>query len=231
MREHPERTEDPATAGSSAVTAAGPARHWWLRVVTIAVLVALVLAALLRAFVVDVYWVGSASMEPTLQHGDRVLVDKLADPHRVGRGDLVVFDGRGSLDPLHSPDPWYAQAAHGVARWFGLAGSSTAYVKRVIGVAGDTVACCDASGRITVDGRAVQEDYVHPGDRPSAIPFSVHVPQGRVWLMGDHRSVSVDSRSLLGAPGGGLIRTEKIIGTAERVVWPPQRAVDLAAGA
>lgn len=231
MREHPERTEGPAIAGSSAVTASGSGRHWWLRLVAIAVLVALVLAALLRAFVVDVYWVGSASMEPTLQHGDRVLVDKLPDPDRVGRGDLVVFDGRGSLDPLHSPDPWYARAAHGAARWFGLAGSSTAYVKRVIGIAGDTVACCDASGRLTINGRAVTEDYVYPGDRPSEIAFSVHVPEGRVWLMGDHRSVSVDSRSLLGAPGGGLIRTGKIIGTAERVLWPPQRAADLAAGA
>ena len=231
MREHPERTEDPATAGSSAVPAAGSARRWWLRIVALAVLVALVLAALLRAFVVDVYWVGSASMEPTLQPGDRVLVDKLVDPERVGRGDIVVFDGRGSLDPLHSPDPWYARTAHSVARWVGLAGSSTAYVKRVIGIPGDTVACCTASGRLTVNGRAMTEDYVHPGDRPSDIPFSVHVPQGRVWLMGDHRSVSVDSRSLLGAPGGGLIRTGKIIGTAERVLWPPQRAADLAAGA
>lgn len=222
-----EHTEDPAPAGSSAVTTAGTTRRWWLRVVALAVLTALVLAAVLRAFVVDVYWVGSASMEPTLRHGDRVLVSKWPDPDGVRRGDLVVFDGRGSLDPMHSPDPWYQQAAHGLARWFGLAGSSTAYIKRVIGVAGDTVACCDASGHVTVNGRAVAEEYVYPGDRPSDIPFSVHVPAGRVWLMGDHRSVSVDSRSLLGAPGGGMIRTGKIIGTAERVVWPPQRGAGL----
>lgn len=193
----------------------------------IAVLAALLITALVRAFVVDVYWVGSGSMEPTLRTGDRVLVNKLADAQYLHRGELVVFDGRGSLDPLHSPDPWYVQAMHGVGRWFGLSGSSTAYVKRVIAVPGDTVECCDAAGLLTVNGQARAEEYVYPGDRPSDTPFSVHVPEGRVWLMGDHRSQSVDSRSLLGAPGGGLIRTDRIIGPAERVLWPLDRARNL----
>ncbi|WP_233542678.1 signal peptidase I [Kocuria tytonis] len=199
-------------------------RRWWLRLVLAALLTALVLAALVRGFVLDVYWVGSGSMEPTLEGGDRVLVNKLVAGEDVHRGDLVVFDGRGSLDPLHSADPWYQRAAHTAGRWLGLSGSDTAYVKRVMGVAGDTVACCTARGQLTVNGQPQQEDYVYPGDAPSDIPFTVHVPQGRVWLMGDHRSRSVDSRSLLGAPGGGLIRTERIAGTAERVVWPLDRA-------
>ncbi|MDN5699582.1 MAG: signal peptidase I [Kocuria sp.] len=198
-----------------------------MRVITIAVLAALLIAAAVRAFVLDVYWVGSNSMEPTLQGGDRVLVKKLSDADELQRGQLVVFDGRGSLDPLHSTDPWYTQALHGVGRWLGLTGSSTAYVKRVMAVSGDTIECCDAQGKITVNGEPLNEDYVYPDDQPSDIPFAVHVPADRVWLMGDHRSASVDSRSLLGAPGGGLIRTERVIGSAERVLWPLDRARDL----
>lgn len=227
MQLHSERTEGPASAGSSAVRASLSPRRWWLRVITIAVLAALLIAAAVRAFVLDVYWVGSNSMEPTLQGGDRVLVNKLSDADELQRGQLVVFDGRGSLDPLHSTDPWYTQALHGVGRWLGLTGSSTAYVKRVMAVSGDTIECCDAQGKITVNGEPLNEDYVYPDDQPSDIPFAVHVPADRVWLMGDHRSASVDSRSLLGAPGGGLIRTERVIGTAERVLWPLDRARDL----
>lgn len=227
MHLHSERTEGPASAGSSAVRTPLSSRRWWLRVITFAVLAALLIAAAVRAFVVDVYWVGSNSMEPTLQGGDRVLVNKLSNADELQRGQLVVFDGRGSLDPLHSTDPWYTHALNSVGRWLGLTGSSTAYVKRVMAVSGDTIECCDAQGKITVNGQPLDEDYVYPDDQPSDIPFAVHVPADRVWLMGDHRSASVDSRSLLGAPGGGLIRTERVIGTAERVLWPLDRARDL----
>ncbi|MDO5366572.1 signal peptidase I [Kocuria sp.] len=227
MQLHSECTEGPASTGSSAVPGPLSQRRWWLRVITLAVLAALLITAVVRAFVVDVYWVGSNSMEPTLQGGDRVLVNKLSDTDELHRGQLVVFDGRGSLDPLHSTDPWYAQALNSVGRWLGVTGSSTAYVKRVMAVPGDSIECCDAQGKITVNGQALVEDYLYPGDNPSEIPFSVDVPADRVWLMGDHRNESVDSRSLLGAPGGGLIRTERIIGTAERVLWPLGRARDL----
>uniref|UniRef100_UPI00036BCE29 signal peptidase I n=1 Tax=Kocuria atrinae TaxID=592377 RepID=UPI00036BCE29 len=82
-----------------------------------------------------------------------------------------------------------------MGRWLGLTGSSTAYVKRVMAVPGDTIECCDAQGKITVNGQPLDEDYVYPDDQPSDIPFAVHVPADRVWLMGDHRSESVDSRS------------------------------------
>jgi signal peptidase I len=182
---------------------------------------------LLRAFVLDVYWIGSDSMQPTVEPGDRVLVGKLVDEDALERGDLVVFDGRGSFAPLHSDDPWPVRALEALGRWSGLAGSDTVYLKRVIGVPGDTVECCGPSGRLLVNGEEIDEGYVFPGDRASEVEFTAVVPDGRLWLMGDHRSVSVDSRSLLGAPGGGLVRADKVVGEPVAVLWPPGRAGQL----
>ena len=99
------------------------------------------------------------------------------------------------------------------------------YIKRVIGVPGDTVKCCDAKGRVTVNGVPLDEKgYLYPGDVPSQKFFEVKVPQGRLWVMGDHRMVSLDSRSHMGDPGGGTIPIDKVIGRAFVVVWPFSRA-------
>jgi len=163
-------------------------------------------------------------MEPLLHTGDRILVARTgfqAEP--LGRGDVVVFDGRGSFAPLNSGNGPVVDGLAEAGRWLGLAGSDTTYVKRVIGLPGDRVVCCDAGGKLTVNGQQVAEPYLYPGDTPSEVKFAVEVPAGRLWLMGDHRSLSADSRSLLGAPGGGMVPLERVIGRPVQILWPLDR--------
>ncbi|MFI5085435.1 MAG: signal peptidase I [Actinomycetales bacterium] len=198
------------------------------RSVVVAVIAVLVLGAVVRGLWVDVYYIPSDSMDPLLKTGDRVLVsrtDYSAGPIR--RGDVVVFDGRGSFDPLDDGRGAMAHALTGIGEWLGVTGSSTVYVKRVLGVAGDHVHCCSTDGRLEINNKPLDEPYLYPGDAPSTERFDVVVPEGKLWLMGDHRSISADSRSLLGAPGGGLVSTSKVIGRPFRILWPLNRAADL----
>ena len=197
-------------------------RGW--RSVVLALGIALLAWGLVRALVVDVFYIPSGSMKPLLVPGDRIAVARpLLDGQPVRRGDVVVFDGRGSFAPLGSGRGWMADAARGAGEWLGIVSSETVYVKRVVGVAGDHVRCCAADGRLEVNGTPLDEPYVFPGDAASEQTFDVVVPDGRLWLLGDHRSASADSRSLLGAPGGGMVRTEKIIGRPMAILWPLDR--------
>jgi signal peptidase I len=200
-------------------------QSWWDIPVTIAISLGVVL--LITTFLVKPFSIPSGSMENTLQIGDRVLVNRAVYRIRdIERGDVVVFDGSGRFVPaqvIPDRDP-ITGALVWVGQSFGLVTpDSTDFIKRVIGVGGDRVTCCDADGRITVNGVPLQEDYLYPGDAPSLQPFDVEVPEGMLWVMGDHRSASADSRSHLGSPGGGFIPEDVVVGRAMNVVWPLSR--------
>lgn len=191
-------------------------RGW--RLVATAALLAVAVLLVIRSFFFDVYYIPSASMEPTYEPGDRLIVSKqYAD---IERGSVVVFDGTGSFAPYQPGSPWARDPLGTAGQWLGLVGSDTVYIKRVIGVAGDTVECCDAEGYLLVNGQRMEEPYLATGEVPSDVTFSVQVPRGRIWVMGDNRSNSIDSRALLGAPGGGMIRVDRVIGSPVYTVWP-----------
>ncbi|WP_083956092.1 signal peptidase I [Tersicoccus phoenicis] len=209
-------------AGDDATVSERQSLRGW-RSVLVGALAVVLLTCLLRAFVLEVYTIPSASMEPGLVPGDRIAVARVGvEPYR--RGDVVVFDGRGSLDPYRSGDPVWQQALAGAGQFLGLTGSSTVHVKRILGVPGDRVTCCGTDGRLRVDGQPVSEPYLAPGTAPSSTRFDVVVPAGSVWLLGDNRGDSYDSRALLGAPGGGMVPMDRIIGTPVARVWPLDRA-------
>lgn len=200
-----------------------PRKLGW-RFVLLAVVLAVLISGLVRSFWLDVYYIPSASMEPLFREGDRIIVSRTdfrAEP--AGRGDIVVFDGRGSFAPLNSGRAPVLDVFAGVGHWIGLSGGDETYIKRVIGLPGDHVVCCDAAGRLTVNGQQVAEPYLYNGDAPSELKFNVIVPPDRLWLMGDHRSLSADSRSLLGAPGGGMVPMGRVIGRPVQIIWPLDR--------
>ena len=198
-------------------------QSWWDIPLTIAIALGVVL--LITTFIVKPFSIPSGSMEETLAIGDRVLVNRAVYHFRdIERGDIVVFDGSDSFVP--SSEVTTRNPVAGVFAWIGqsigvMPPDSTDFIKRVIGVGGDRVTCCDADGRITVNGTPLDEEsYIYPGDAPSTQDFDVIVPQGMLWVMGDHRSNSADSRAHIGDPGGGFVPESKVVGRAMAVVWP-----------
>jgi signal peptidase I len=201
-------------------------RSFW-REFPILVVVALLLAVVIKTYAVQAFFIPSGSMENTLEINDRVLVNKLVyDVRGIHRGDIVVFNGDGSWDPGTAPRDtnFVVKFAQGFASMFGFGHPGDILIKRVIGLPGDKVACCDARGRVTVNGVPLNEhSYLYPGDAPSEIRFNIVVQPGRLWVMGDHRLISDDSRSHLGQPGGGTIPENAVIGRAFVIIWPISR--------
>lgn len=188
---------------------------------------ALVLSLLIKTFVAQAFFIPSESMESTLLVGDRVLVSRLAPgPFDVNRGDIVVFvDPGGWLDPPAEDTNGMRDALTSVGEFIGLLPANTGshLIKRVIGLPGDTVTCCDPSGRLMVNGVAIDEPYVIAGAVPSLKEGTWTVPEGRVFVMGDNRPNSADSRYNEGSDGGGMVPMSNIVGVANSIIWPADR--------
>ncbi len=193
-------------------------------------------AVLLRTFTIQPFYIPSGSMEQTLQEGDRVLVLKLTTALRTPqRGEVVVFRGTDEWDPEYRPKAegtLMSDFGTAVLDLVGLAEPNEKdFIKRVIAVGGDTVVCCDADGNVQVNGISLDEhEYlyddapldVEPGNCRSRRFGPVTIPDGHVWVMGDHRGNSQDSRCQ------GPVPVENIIGRAIALVWPSDRARELA---
>ena len=157
---------------------------------------------LVQSTVAEVRAVDSDSMSPTLLPDERVVVLKAGvDRWSLPIGSVVVFD---------AADLWAAPGDP----------AGTVFVKRIVGVGGDRIACCDDEGRILRNGVAVAESYLTPG-RSDQQRFDVEVQEGHYWVLGDNRAGSADSRAHLGDPGGGNVPASRIIGTVQAVAWPP----------
>ncbi|MET7935727.1 signal peptidase I [Streptomyces sp. NPDC005322] len=190
--------------------------------------VALVIALVLKTFLVQAFVIPSGSMEQTIRIGDRVLVDKFTPwfGSKPERGDVVVFkDPGGWLEDERKPakdDPPVIKQGKEFLTFIGLLPSSDEQdlIKRVVAVGGDTVACCDTNGKVTVNGTPLNEPYLHPGNAPSQRQFKVTVPKGRIFVMGDHRSNSADSRVHLDEPYHGTVSDSSVVGRAVVIAWP-----------
>jgi signal peptidase I len=230
----PDAPDAPDEPGGPRTAARKRSRSTW-RELPILIVVALTIALVIKTFVVQPFYIPSSSMENTLLVGDKVLVNKLVYHFRsIQPGDIIVFNGIGSWNPAPPPtkpdsnpfarayDATLKPLFHSIAGLFGTPLGQTDYIKRVIGVPGDDVACCTTQGLLTVNGVPLHESsYVYPGDAPSQVRFNKVVPAGRLWVMGDNRLVSFDSRGHEGYPGGGTVPISQVVGRAFVIVWPP----------
>lgn len=202
----------------------------FLRDLTIILVVAFTVSFLLKTFLVRSFYIPSGSMEHTLEVNDRILVNQLV-PQVVGvqRGDIVVFEDPGGWLSLPvSTRTATPSTIEQLLQMLGLAAdTSTDYVvKRVIGTGGDRVECCDASGRVLVNGVPLDEPYIvipEGKSRASDLDFDVVVPEGSVWVMGDNRYSSRDSRYNQDQPGKGFVDESEIVGRAFVLNWPFSR--------
>lgn len=193
---------------------------WWQETLLLLVL-ALVTSIVVKAFFVQMFFVPSASMRPELIEDDRILVEKMSTwDGEVDRGDVVVFKDPGGWLGA-TPDPTGAQKLLSLV---GLYPDGGHLVKRVVAVGGDRVVCCDADGAMTVNGEPLDEgDYLRDGVEPSQKKFQVVVPEDAIWVMGDNRSNSQDSRFHMNEPGQGSVPLENVVGKVWAIVWPSSR--------
>ena len=196
-------------------------RRGWLSTIAVVVVV-LALSAFIKTHIVQTFAIPSGSMENTLQTEDHVSV-RMYHPHDVHRGDVVVFTDPGGWLDTEEPS-----GINGIVRdgliLTGLLPENSGHhlIKRVIGVSGDRITS-DGAGALTVNGVPLQETYIKDGAAPSLVPFDIIVPEGCIWVMGDNRSNSSDSRFHQDDPHGGAVPLDDVVGVATNVVWPVSR--------
>ncbi|MET0734023.1 MAG: signal peptidase I [Microbacterium sp.] len=225
---------EPAASPRSSKNATPRRRGWlaFLRDVVVIVLIAVLVSFLVKTFVVRSFYIPSASMEDTLLINDRIFVDEIT-PRFGGyeRGDIVVFrDPGGWLPPSTEPArPPLIEAVDWLLSLVGLSApdSDDHLVKRIIGLPGDHVVCCNAIGQITVNGVPIDETgYIKlPGGEAAASgdAFDVTVPEGSLWVLGDNRYRSKDSRYNTDQPGKGFVPVDNVVGRAFVITWPLSR--------
>lgn len=206
------------------------ALYLWLKEVATVVVIAVVLSFLIKTFLFRAFYIPSESMVNTLDVNDRIFVNLLVpEPFALERGDVVVFkDTKGWLVPtLEKADGPFTWVQDGLT-FVGLLpdNSEQHLVKRVIGLPGDHVVCCDVGGKLTINGDAIDEKYINPAEVPDIRNFDVVVPAGKIWVMGDNRNHSADSRAHQDT-NGGFIDMPDIEGQAAVIAWPLNRITGL----
>ncbi len=188
------------------------------------VVTALVLSILVRTFLIQAFYVPSASMENTLQRNDRIVVSKIStELSGINRTDVVVFHDPGNWLGENFPNP-YDNPIGRALQFVGIlpANSGNDLVKRVVGVAGDQIECCDANGALLLNGKPLSEPYLVEGTMSNQITFKVLVPENHIFVMGDNRSNSEDSRYHLDL-NSGMVPLEEVIGRVVVRIWPIDR--------
>jgi signal peptidase I len=202
-----------------------PKRGSLLKELPFLVVIALITSLLIKTFLVQFFYIPSGSMENTLQVQDRVAVNKVPFVSKsIDRGDVVVF---------RDPDNWLPEMIdYGTNRYIATAKSALVaigvlpnpakqyLVKRVVGVAGDRIICCTKDDKLSINGVEVDEPYIFAGNKPSDMTFDVTVPEGKIWVMGDHRGASADSRYHQEDINKGFVPVSKVTGRVVAVIWP-----------
>jgi signal peptidase I len=228
-------TAEPATtrrARHSVSRRRGNAAWLFIRDILVIFIVALLVSFLIKTFLIRSFYIPSASMEDTLMVNDRIIVNEL-EPKLipVHRGDVIVFTDPGGWlgENIAQPEPTNP-VAKGLTDFFTFIGLASAdsdnhLVKRVIGVPGDHVVCCNALNQITVNGAPLKEPYttVQPGELAASKPFDVTVPPGKLWVLGDNRLNSADSSYHQNLPSKGLVPEKDVVGRAFVISWPISR--------
>ena len=219
--------------GTRPVRRHGRRRSGWLvflRDLVVILVVAFLVSFLLKTFLIRSFYIPSSSMEDTLQVNDRIIVNELVPKVMpVQYGDVVVFkDPGGWLTPsAHQGSNWFVDAGDWLLSLIGLstADADDHLIKRVIGLPGDEVACCTASGDLTVNGVPLDEPYlkIAPGQDSAPAAFDVTVPANSLWVMGDNRFNSRDSLGHIDDPGGGFVPMDDLVGKALVISWPISR--------